>query len=242
MSDIVELPGAAARPSANGSRLVRATHGRKAIEPDPNYEVELSEELRRRYETTALEELYRQHSRGDGFFDRMVRRAALRAMIRELGPGLSLAANVAFRHLETFSIGAGVFIGEQAVLQGRCDGSCVIGTGTWIGPQTFIDARDLVIGTHVGIGPGVKILGSEHTGEPVDLPIIRTDLIIRPVRIDDWADIGTNATILPGVTLGTGCIVGAGAVVTRDVAPFAKVAGVPARLIGRRQRSWECSQ
>ena len=53
---------------------------------------------------------------------------------------------------------------------------------------------------------------------------------IKPVRIGAWADIGTNATILPGVTIGKGAIVGAGAVVTHDVAPFAIVAGVPAQI------------
>jgi acetyltransferase-like isoleucine patch superfamily enzyme len=51
------------------------------------------------------------------------------------------------------------------------------------------------------------------------------------VRVEEWADIGTGAILLPGVTVGKGSIVGAGAVVTRDVAPFAVVAGVPARFI-----------
>ena len=50
---------------------------------------------------------------------------------------------------------------------------------------------------------------------PVDVPIIQTDLEIKPVRIGAWADIGTNAVILPGVTIGKGAIVGAGAVVTQ---------------------------
>jgi acetyltransferase-like isoleucine patch superfamily enzyme len=62
----------------------------------------------------------------------------------------------------------------------------------------------------------------------VDVPIVQTDLEIRPVRIRAWADIGVNAVILPGVTVGRGAIVGAGAVVTRDVPDFAVVAGVPA--------------
>jgi acetyltransferase-like isoleucine patch superfamily enzyme len=66
------------------------------------------------------------------------------------------------------------------------------------------------------------------------MPIIETDLKIRPVRIGAWADIGVNAVILPGVTVGKGAIVGAGAVVTGDVEPFSIVAGVPARLVRRR--------
>ena len=113
----------------------------------------------------------------------------------------------------------GVFIGAQAYIQGRFDGTCVIGDNVWIGPQAYFDARDLVIEEYVGWGPGAKVLGSAHTGMPVDVPIVRTDLEIRPVRIGAWADIGTNATILPGVTVGKGAIVGAGAVVTQMWSP-----------------------
>jgi acetyltransferase-like isoleucine patch superfamily enzyme len=111
----------------------------------------------------------------------------------------------------------------------------VIGDNVWIGPQAYFDARDLILEEFVGWGPGAKVLGSAHTGIPADVPIVRTDLEILPVRIGAWADIGTNATILPGITVGRGAIVGAGAVVTHDVAPFAIVAGVPARFVRWRE-------
>jgi acetyltransferase-like isoleucine patch superfamily enzyme len=104
----------------------------------------------------------------------------------------------------------------------------------WIGPQSYFDARDLVLEDYVGWGPGAKVLGSEHTGVPLDVPIIQTDLRMKPVRICEWADIGTNAVILPGVTVGRGAIVGAGAVVTHDVPPMTVVAGVPARVLRSR--------
>jgi acetyltransferase-like isoleucine patch superfamily enzyme len=104
----------------------------------------------------------------------------------------------------------------------------------WIGPQSYFDARNLVIEDYVGWGPGARALGSSHTALPVDVPIIQTDLDIRPTRIGAWADIGTNAVILPGVTIGRGSIVGAGAVVTEDVPAFTVVAGVPARVIRQR--------
>jgi NDP-sugar pyrophosphorylase family protein len=79
----------------------------------------------------------------------------------------------------------------------------------WIGPGAFLDARDLVIGDYVGWGPGAKVLGSEHVAQPVEDPIIQTDLVIAPVRIGSGADVGTGAVILPGVTVGAGAIVGA---------------------------------
>ena len=120
---------------------------------------------------------------------------------------------------------------SQSFLQGRFDGTCVIGDRTWLGPQSYFDARALEIGEAVGWGPGARVLGSTHTAMPIDVPIIQTDLTITPVRIEAWADVGVNAVILPGVTVGRGAIVGAGAVVTADVPPFAIVAGVPARFV-----------
>jgi len=84
---------------------------------------------------------------------------------------------------------------------------------------------------YVGWGPGAKVLGSTHTGEPIDVPIIATSLVVKPVVIGYGADVGTNATILPGVRVGAHAIVGAGAVVTSDVPDYAIVAGVPARIM-----------
>ena len=55
------------------------------------------------------------------------------------------------------------------------------------------------------------------------------------IRVEADADIGTSAVILPGVTIGRGAIIGAGAVVSRDVAPYAIVAGVPARFLRWRE-------
>lgn len=211
-------------------RIVAAIHGRSAAEP-PGYEAGLVAALRRDYGPEGLIELYGRFAQGDGMIDALMRRAIVSAGARECGAGLQVGSGAAFRHVETFEIGDNVFIGAQANIQGRYDGTCRIGRGSWIGPQAFIDARDLTMGEHVGWGPGAKLLGSAHVAEPIDRPIIETDLHVRPVRIGDWADIGTNAVILPGVTIGKGAIIGAGAVVTSDVAPFSVVAGVPARFL-----------
>ncbi len=160
-----------------------------------------------------------------------MRKVIWKSLARACGNGLQVGSGAGFKHPETFEIGNGVFIGAQAYIQGRFDGTCRIGDNVWIGPQAYFDARDLVLEDYVGWGPGAKVLGSSHTAMPVDVPIIRTDLEIKPVRVGAWADIGTNATILPGVTIGKGAIVGAGAVVVDDVEPFSVVAGVPAKFI-----------
>jgi len=212
-------------------RTVDAVHGRRQTARDPEFEIGLSDSLKASCGPAGLIELYGRFAIGDGAVDVLMRRCIWRSAARRCGNGLQLGSGVGFKHLETFEIGDGVFIGAQAYIQGRFDGHTVIGNQVWIGPQAYMDARDLVLEDYVGWGPGAKVLGSSHSGLPVDVPIVQTNLEIKPVRIGAWADIGTNATILPGVTVGRGAIVGAGAVVTHDVPPFAIVAGVPAKFL-----------
>jgi acetyltransferase-like isoleucine patch superfamily enzyme len=216
---------------ASSGRLVKAVHSRQEVQPDPAFEIGLSEMLKAAYTPAALVELYARFANGDGALDALMRRCIWRAVARRCGHGLQVGSGVGFKHLETFEIGDRVFIGAQAYIQGRFDGTTIIGNHVWIGPQAYMDARDLILEDYVGWGPGAKVLGSAHTAVPADVPIVHTDLEIKPVRIGAWADIGTNSTILPGVTIGKGAIVGAGAVVTHDVPAFAISYGVPARFM-----------
>ena len=213
------------------SRIVHAVHGKRQVVPDDPAELQLAADLRAKHSRAELLELAGRHALGDSDADARLRRAAWRAVARRFGHGVTIGRGAMAKHLETLEIGDGVFIGEQSFIQGRFDGTCIIGDHVWIGPQSYFDARDLVLEEYVGWGPGAKVLGSEHTGVPSDVPIIQTDLRIQPVRVGAWADIGVNAVLLPGVTVGKGAIVGAGAVVTTDVPPFAVVTGVPARLL-----------
>ena len=223
------------RSGMSGVRTVKARHGLHEVTPDPQFELDLAADLRGRLDREQLLDAFTHYSGRSGVIDVLMRRVCFRALVKKLGSGLTIGKNVSAIHPETFEIGNRVFIGEQTIIQGRFDGRCVIGEGVWIGPQSYFDARDLVLEDFVGWGPGAKVLGSEHTGLPTEVPIIQTDLEIAPVRIGAWADIGVNAIILPGITIGRGAIVGAGAVVTRDVADNTIVAGVPARVIRSRQ-------
>jgi acetyltransferase-like isoleucine patch superfamily enzyme len=212
------------------ARVVPAVHGRQDVTPDPPDELALADELRRTRSRAALLDLASAHAMGDNEQDARMRRAVWRALARAFGHGVRVGRGALARHPETFEIGDGVVIGEQVFIQGRFDGRCVIGDHTWIGPQAYLDARDLVLEEYVGWGPGARVLGSQHTGVPADVPVIKTDLRIERVRVEAWADVGVNAVLLPGVTVGKGAIVGAGAVVADDVAPFSIVVGVPARF------------
>lgn len=211
--------------------MVPAVHGARPVTPDSAEELQLADDLRGRHSRAELVALAGDYALSDSDEGVRMRRAIWRALARRFGHGVRIGRGALAKHPETFEIGDAVFVGEQAFIQGRFDGRCVIGNHVWLGPQSYFDARDLVIEDYVGWGPGAKVLGSEHTGEPADVPIIQTDLVIRPVRIGAWADIGVNAVILPGVTVGKGAIIGAGAVVTSDVPPFAIVAGVPAKVL-----------
>ncbi len=217
------------------SRLVKAVHGLREVKPDPEFEIGLATHLRETYKREELIELYARFINGEGGVDTLMRRAIWRALAKKFGSGVGISSGAHFKHPETFEIGNGIFFGEGTFIQGRFDGTCIIGDNTWIGAQSYFDARNLIIEESVGWGPGAKVLGSTHTGLPIDVPIIQTDLEIAPVVIGAWADVGVNAVILPGVRIGKGSIIGAGAVVTQDVPPFAVMAGVPARFLHWRE-------
>lgn len=132
-------------------------------------------------------------------------------------------AGVKFGPKSTIHIGARFFQPKNITL----------GKGTVIGDHVTLDGRDkLTIGSHVDIASEVMIFNSQHN---IHSPYF--DPINKPVTINDYCFIGPRAIILPGVTLGKGAVVAAGAVVTKDVPEKAIVAGVPAVKIGTRKIS-----
>lgn len=108
-----------------------------------------------------------------------------------------------------------------------------IGRGTKIGRNCTLDARSpLTIGKNVALSPEVTILAGTH--DVNDPRFADSEVGPWAVAIEDYVWVGTRAMIMPGVTLGRGAVVAAGAVVTKDVAPLTIVAGVPAKPIGMR--------
>jgi acetyltransferase-like isoleucine patch superfamily enzyme len=127
---------------------------------------------------------------------------------------------------------AGCFFWYYSPRRVRADG-IRIGAHSRINRRCTLDLRGgLELGENVSVSPEVVILTAGH--QMAD-PGFRVEL--KRVLIDDYVWIGTRAMIMPGVTLGRGCVVAAGAVVTRDVPPLAVVAGIPAREVARRPES-----
>lgn len=107
----------------------------------------------------------------------------------------------------------------------------VIGEDSIIGDHCFLDGRaQLMIGNHVDIASQVLIYNSEH-----DINDENFKAVTAPVEIGDFVFIGPRAIILPGVKIGKGAVVAAGAVVTKNVEEFKIVGGVPAGEIGERK-------
>jgi acetyltransferase-like isoleucine patch superfamily enzyme len=110
----------------------------------------------------------------------------------------------------------------------------VVGDFVFIGTGTEIDvAQSVSIGSHTLVAPGVFITDHTHNharGRRLDEQAPRSMPVV--IGADVW--IGVRAIVLSGVTIGDGAIVGAGAVVTKSVAPYAIVVGVPARPVGER--------
>jgi len=106
-----------------------------------------------------------------------------------------------------------------------------IGTDTIVGENSILDGRSILsIGNHVDIASEVMIYNSEHN---IRSPLFES--VSGKVMIEDYVFIGPRSIILPGVTIGRGAVIAAGAVVTKNVQSFSVVGGVPAKEIGKRE-------
>jgi len=216
-------------------RQVPPTFGMTEVRPDPVWERGFASWLKETRTLQQLQEMFADYRQGEDSLSILFRRVLMRAMCRAVGDGLQTGPGVVLKHPETMEFGDSVSIGAQVMIQGRFDGVCYVGNHVWLGPHAYLDARNILIEDYVGWGPGARVLGSVHTGEPVEAPLIQTGVVIKPVFVGYGADIGVNAVIMPGVSVGKGAIIGAGAVVTRDVPDYSIAAGVPARVFRPRR-------
>lgn len=125
-----------------------------------------------------------------------------------------------------------IFMGLHVQMPGiRTSGKKVfIGKGSLVNHGCrFHSGGGIVIGENVSISAGTWLITGTH-----DINDSQFAVSYKPIAIGNYVWIGVRATVLSGVTIGEGAIVMAGAMVTRDVPPYAVVGGVPAKIIGER--------
>ncbi len=127
----------------------------------------------------------------------------------KIGKGSTIHTRAVFYNISNIKIGEDTIIGEGAVLDGRAN---------------------LTIGNHVDIASEVMIYNGQH-----DINDENFKATFAPVEIEDYVFMGPRAIILPGVKVGRGAVIGAGAVVTKDVEELSIVGGIPAKEIGNRK-------
>jgi len=112
------------------------------------------------------------------------------------------------------------------------DGILHIGDGTHIGDNTIIDVSDDVnIGHEVAIGPNCIIYTHDHDYNHADKAAWKGGIVQQPIKIEDGAWIGSNVTLLPGITIGKKAVIAAGSVVTKNIPDRTIWGGIPAKLI-----------
>lgn len=111
-------------------------------------------------------------------------------------------------------------------------GNMEIGDDVFIGGNNLFQSRDkIIVGSHVNISGYSYFLTGSHDVRSSDFKSIYA-----PIKIGDYVWIGTNCTILPGVTIGNGAVIGAGSVVTKDIPSYKIAVGSPAKPIADRTR------
>ncbi|MBC7545672.1 MAG: acyltransferase [Candidatus Sericytochromatia bacterium] len=166
----------------------------------------------------------------------------LHAWLPRCHPGVSLDPSVQLEGPSYWRIhpqarvrlAAGVWLRHHAEL--LVDGGELwVGEGTYIGPYAVLNVHDSVrIGRHCLIAEMVAIRDVDHAFADPTRPVSQQGYTVAPTQLEDGCWIGAKVSILKGVRIGAGCIVGAGSIVTRDLPAGCIAVGAPAKPIGWR--------
>ena len=169
---------------------------------------------------------------------------------KQLGAGSRIAPPFRFYGLNWISLGENVMVHRDCWLQVVAEhtddkaAKLTIKSHAGIGMGAHISAaRQVVIEEYVLLGRNVYISDHAHAYEDVALPIAEQGINrIAPVTIGHETWLGENAVVLPGVTIGKHCVIGANSVVNRSIPDFSVAVGSPARVVKRYNReagAWE---
>lgn len=138
-----------------------------------------------------------------------------------------------------FILGREAQIEDYAVINNGA-GDVIIGMGSHVGIGSVV-VGPVQLGDYVFLGQHVSVQGINHGYENVSVDPNLQPLSIRPVKVGNYTHLGTNSTILAGVSIGERCQIGAGSVVTKDIPSYSVAVGNPARVIKKydfQTKSW----
>ncbi|MFH1862810.1 MAG: glycosyltransferase [bacterium] len=139
---------------------------------------------------------------------------------------------------DNFTIGSYAMIRPSGYYGREIGAGLKIGDRSNVGPYCYLGASGgITIGNDVMMGPRVSFFAENHNFERTDVAMRQQGCTRKPIVIEDNCWIASGAIILAGVTVGRGSIIGAGAVVNRNVPPYSIVAGNPARVIRTRSET-----
>lgn len=158
----------------------------------------------------------------------------------KFGRNLILKGRIDVTSPENIELGNNVKLGKEVYLGAWAKAKLVIGNNSYIGRWTIILAhQSVIIGNDCSIAPGCHITDVNHGIKPGVL-IREQALVAAPLNIGNDVWVGAGSSILPGVTIGDGAVVGARSVVTHDIPPNAIVAGAPAKILRYRTDLPKC--
>lgn len=152
--------------------------------------------------------------------------------LKRIGRNVNFSVGATIVSPENISIGDNVHFNVGVHIEARHP--VTIGNGTHFAPHCVLYGP-LQIGDKCAVAAHTVFASTGHTKDQPSMPFVELPAQSALIVVEDNVWIGANATIIAGVRIGTGSIVGAGAVVTRDVDAYTVVGGVPARVIKRRK-------
>jgi len=180
-------------------------------------------------------------------------------LLGQAGRNITFGANVVLRHPRKIRLGDNVVIDDNVVLdaKGKDNNGITIGNGVFIGRNTILSCKngDIIIEDNANIGFNcevfsasrvrigknilmaayVYLVGGTHRFDRTDIPIIFQARSSQGIEVGDNTWIGAHAVIFDGVSIGKECIIGAGAMVNKDIQDWKMAVGVPAKVIHDRR-------
>ena len=150
------------------------------------------------------------------------------------GSSFTLYPGCVITGAERINIGEGVIVSRNCALYAHNNGTIRLGKKAGLNNNVILSASDggeIILGSGVIVGFNTVMRACNHRYSKRDISIIEQGHVKASISIEDDVWIGANVTVLPDVKIGKGAVIGAGAVVNKDIPPYALAAGVPAKVI-----------